>query len=216
MLVNAKYCLKNPSMLKDFEAELRAKGLDEYYLVSTDEAGYQKVVGPVEGLRKISLTFMIIVLIFGAVILIILSSIAIRERKYEIGVLRAMGMKKGKIILGLWFEMLIITVLCLLVGFSIGSVAAQPISDALLSEQIENAKIAARQGGIMSGVVSGIALGGPVERELVPLEQVDVSVGIDTIIEIAIIALFLASLTSMVAITKITKYEPIRILAERN
>ncbi|HHV97581.1 MAG TPA: ABC transporter permease [Clostridiaceae bacterium] len=203
-------------MLKDFEAELRAKGLDEYYLVSTDEAGYQKVVGPVEGLRKISLTFMIIVLIFGAVILIILSSIAIRERKYEIGVLRAMGMKKGKIILGLWFEMLIITVLCLLVGFSIGSVAAQPISDALLSEQIENAKIAARQGGIMSGVVSGIALGGPVERELVPLEQVDVSVGIDTIIEIAIIALFLASLTSMVAITKITKYEPIRILAERN
>lgn len=112
--------------------------------------------------------------------------------------------------------MLIITVLCLLVGFSIGSVAAQPISDALLSEQIENAKIAARQGGIMSGVVSGIALGGPVERELVPLEQVDVSVGIDTIIEIAIIALFLASLTSMVAITKITKYEPIRILAERN
>lgn len=101
MLVNAKYCLKNPSMLKDFEAELRAKGLDEYYLVSTDEAGYQKVVGPVEGLRKISLTFMIIVLIFGAVILIILSSIAIRERKYEIGVLRAMGMKKGKIILGL-------------------------------------------------------------------------------------------------------------------
>jgi len=51
-------------------------------------AGYQKVVGPVEGLKKISLTFMIIVLIFGAMILMLLSSIAIRERKYEIGVLR--------------------------------------------------------------------------------------------------------------------------------
>ncbi|WP_438940338.1 hypothetical protein [Lacrimispora defluvii] len=25
-----------------------------------------------------------------------------RERKYEIGVLRAMGMKKGKVALGLW------------------------------------------------------------------------------------------------------------------
>jgi putative ABC transport system permease protein len=75
MGITAKYYLKNPSMLKDFEAELRAQGLDEYYLVSTDEAGYQKVVGPVEGLKKISLTFMIIVLIFGAVILVLLSSI---------------------------------------------------------------------------------------------------------------------------------------------
>jgi ABC-type ATPase involved in cell division len=107
MRVNAKYYLKKPSLLKDFEAELRAKGLDEYYLVSTDEAGYQKVVGPVEGLKKISLTFMIIVLIFGAVILMALSSIAVRERKYEIGVLRAMGMKKKKVALGLWIEMLI-------------------------------------------------------------------------------------------------------------
>jgi len=216
MLVNAKYYLKSPSMLKDFEAELRAKGLDEYYLVRTDETGYQKVVGPVEGLRKISLTFMIIVLIFGAVILIILSSIAIRERKYEIGVLRAMGMKKTKIILGLWFEMLVITAFCLIIGFGIGSFAAQPVSDALLSEQIENAKITARQGGMLSGVVSGIALRGSVEEELVPLEQIDVSVGMDTIIQITIIAILLASLTSMVAITKITKYEPIRILAERN
>jgi putative ABC transport system permease protein len=210
--VNAKYYLKHPSMLKDFEAELRAQGLDEFYLVSTDEAGYQKVVGPVEGLKKISLTFMIIVLIFGAVTLMILSSIAVRERKYEIGVLRAMGMKKKKVALGFWFEMLIITAFCLIIGVLIGSVAAQPVSDALLSDQIENAKMAAQQGGVLRGIL----LGGTVEKELVPLEQVDVSVGIDTIIEIVVIALFLASIASVVAIAKITNYEPIKILMERD
>ncbi|MFU2108463.1 FtsX-like permease family protein [Paenibacillus larvae] len=43
-----------------------------------------------------SVTYIVIVLVLGAVILILLSSIAIRERKYEIGVLRAIGMKKGK------------------------------------------------------------------------------------------------------------------------
>jgi putative ABC transport system permease protein len=218
MMINAKYYLKNPSMLKDFEAELRAKGLDEYYLVSTDEAGYQKVVGPVEGLKKVSLTFMIIVLIFGSVILMILSSIAVRERKYEIGVLRAMGMKKKKVALGLWFEMLIITAFCLIIGFGIGSAAAQPVSDTLLTGQIESAKIAARQGSMQGGIMvgSGVALGSPAEKDLIPLEQVDVSVGIDTIIEIAIIALLLASLASMAAITKVTRYEPIKILMERN
>ncbi|NLC68187.1 MAG: ABC transporter permease [Clostridiaceae bacterium] len=216
--VNAKYYLKNPSMLEDFEAELRAKGLDEYYLVSTDEAGYQKVVGPVEGLKKGSLTFMIVVLIFGSIILMVLSSIAVRERKYEIGVLRAMGMKKKKVALGLWLEMLIITALCLAIGFGIGSVVAQPVSDTLLAGQIENAKMAANQGILQGGpmVGSGVLLGRPIEKEPVPLEQVDVSVGMDTIIEMAVIALALASLASLTAITKITKYEPIKILMERN
>jgi len=72
--VSAKYYLKKPSLLKSFDAELRAKGLDDYYKVSTDEAGYQKVVGPVEGLKKVALTFMLIVLIFGGVILVLLGN----------------------------------------------------------------------------------------------------------------------------------------------
>lgn len=211
--VSAKYFLKDPSMLKDFEAELRAQGLDEYYLVSTDEAGYEKVVGPVEGLKKTSLTFMIIVLIFGAVILVLLSSIAIRERKYEIGVLRAMGMKKRKVALGLWSEMLLITACCLIIGFAAGSVSAQPVSDMLLSEQIESAKAAQQHNNGFQGVK---LVGGPQAKELVPLEEVDVSVGTDTIIEIAVISLLLASIASIAAITKVTKYEPIKILMERN
>lgn len=212
--LNAKFYLKHPSMLKDFDAELRAKGLSEYYLVSTDEVGYQKVVGPVEGLKKVSLTFMIIVMIFGAVILMVLSSIAIRERKYEIGVLRAMGMKKGKVALGLWLEMVIVTALCLIIGLGIGSAAAQPVSDMLLAEQIENTKMVAQQ---ERPVVRQLET--PLERgqqQLVPLEQVDISVGLDTIIEMTVIALFLASIASVAAIAKITKYEPIKILMERN
>jgi len=220
VVITAKYYLKNPSMLKDFEAELRAKGLAEYYLVNTDESGYQKVVGPVEGLKKVSLTFMIIVLAFGAVIIVLLSTIAIRERKYEIGVLRAMGMKKRKVIFGLWIEMLMITACCLIIGIGMGSALAQPVSDTLLAGQIENAKAAATQNnnGIYSGIYSDgnrqETIGGP--QEPVPLEQVDISVGIDTIIEIAVIALLLASIASMAAIVKVTKYEPIKILMERN
>lgn len=54
---------------------------------------YNQIVGPVEGLSSVSSTFLIIVLIFGGISIAVISSIAIRERKYEIGVLRAMGMK---------------------------------------------------------------------------------------------------------------------------
>lgn len=52
-------------------------------------------------MKKITMVFLIVVLVLGAIILTLLTSILIRERKYEIDVLRAMGMKKGKRCLGL-------------------------------------------------------------------------------------------------------------------
>jgi putative ABC transport system permease protein len=100
----------------------------------------KKVVGPVEGLAKVTNTFLIVVLVLGSMILILLSTLAIRERKYEIGVLRAMGMKKAKVALGLLTEMLVITVICLILGLGIGMVASQPVADSLLASQIELAE----------------------------------------------------------------------------
>jgi len=92
--VIARYVLRSPAYLEAFDQELRAKGLHDMFDVLTDIETYNAIVGPVEGMRDVIRTFLLLVLILGALILILLSSIVIRERKYEIGVLRAMGMKK--------------------------------------------------------------------------------------------------------------------------
>lgn len=214
--MDSVYYLKDPTMLEDFEAEIRAKGLSEDYSVSTDEASYEKVVGPVEGLKKISLTFMFVVLGFGAVVLVLLSYIAVRERKYEIGVLRAMGMKKSKVALGFWTEMLAITMGCLVIGFGIGAVAAQPVSDTLLAEQVEVAQTEAESGFPGMNESSGFVVAGSETTDAVPLDKMDVSIGTQTLAQIALLALVLASLASIAAISQITKYEPMWILSERN
>ncbi|ARC86054.1 ftsX-like permease family protein [Clostridium argentinense CDC 2741] len=214
--ITATYYLKNPDMIENFRNEVYEKGLNEIYDVATDEASYHKVVGPVEGLKSISVTFMIIVLILGGIILALLSSISIRERKYEVGVLRAMGMKKGKVALGLWAEMLIITCICLVVGISSGTVAAQPVANILLDNQIVAAELAeskANAGGPKMVIVGGK----PAKTtNAEPLDNMDVSLGLDTIGEIIAISLLLASVSGIVSIGKITKYEPIKILMERN
>ena len=211
--VTATYFLKNPSMLKDFESEIREKGLSEYLKVTTDEQGYDSIVAPVEGLKSISFTFMIIVLVLGAIILILLSTIAIRERKYEIGVLRAMGMKKSKVALGLWFEMIAITCVCLCVGLAIGTLIAQPVSDKLLAGQVEAAQA---MGGLPGGAIASADASSLLASSLTALEELDISLSMNTIFEIIGIALSLASIAGLSAISKITKYEPIKILMERN
>jgi len=196
--INAVYYLKSPELLSDFEAEIRAQGLPDSYKVSTDEAGYLRMIAPVEGLQSVSLTFLVIVLVFGAAIMILLSMIAIRERKYEIGVLRAMGMKKKQVALGLWAELIVITCICFVIGMVAGTALSQPVSDTLLARQVQSASSSST------------------EANAKPLENIKVSVDGVTALEIFGISILLASVAGVVSISRITKYEPIKILMERN
>ncbi len=209
--VEAEFVLKDPSTIGEFEKEVRAKGLQDYYKVSTDEKSYNKIVGPVEGLAKITNTFLIVVLVLGSAILILLSVLSIRERKYEIGVLRAMGMKKVKVALGLLTESLVITALCLCLGLGIGSIVSQPIADSMLQSQIELAEEG--RGNYSDDGATSIK---DMNSNAKPLSEIDIQLNADAILRITIISLALAGISSLVGIMYITKFEPIKILSERN
>lgn len=212
--IRATFYLENPDLLDAFAADVYAQGLDPVYDVTTDEASYNAIVGPVEGLKSISITFMTSILVFGGIIIALLSSIAIRERKYEIGVLRAMGMKRHKVAFGLWSEMLIVTCFCLVIGLAAGTLIAQPVTDVLLEHQIEAAQAASSQTPFPGGMAA-VRDGGAVPHAQ-PLQDIDVSLDLSTVLQILGIALLLASLASLASISRITKYEPMKILMERN
>lgn len=213
LLVNAEYELKSPDLLLDFEKELRNKGLPAVYIVGTDEAGYNKIVAPVEGLSQISITFMWIVLIVGGVILLFVTTMAIRERKYEIGVLRAMGMKKAKVAVMLVVETVMITAACLGIGLGIGNALSQPVANVLIASQSE----ATEQDSQLSVQPNGsVNIGMAADSDVQPLQEIDVSLTVDAATQIILIALLLALLSSVAGVVFITRYEPMKILSERN
>jgi putative ABC transport system permease protein len=211
--VTAKYFLKNPDMLEAFTKEVRAKGLPGFYAVNTDEAGYNAVVGPVENMKKVTTTFMIVVLILGGIILLLISTLAIRERKYEIGVLRAMGMKKAKVGAGFIAEMLILTFVCLVIGLTVSAFSTQPIADSLLTNQIKIAEETQNSGPAASTLSTDPAAAG---TALKPLSELTVNIGADAVLQISLIAFLLALVASIMGVIYITRYEPMKILSERN
>jgi len=182
MEVEAIYYLQSPDTLPAFETQIREKGLPSDWSVYKDEAEYHRMIKPIENLKDVSLTFLIIVLVFGAAIMIILSVIAIRERKYEIGVLRAMGLKKKKVVLCLWVETIAITCACFLAGLFAGTILANPVSNALWTGD----------------------------------GRINVSLDAVTVFQILGVSLLLASIAGAVSVSRITKYEPIKILMERD
>lgn len=200
--IEAVYYLTHPDMITEFEADLRSRGLPDNYTVRADETAFASVVAPVESLQSLSLAFLLIIIVLGAVIMVLLSVIAIRERKYEIGVLRAMGMKRQMIALSLWTEIIVITCICFVIGMGIGSVLSQPVSDSILAGQTQSASATT-----LADRLNDVAGTQPV--------TINVSINIITALQIFGISILLASIVGIISVSRITKSEPIKILMER-
>ena len=211
LYVTAVYYLKNPDLASEFESYVRENGLHEVYNINVDAASYHQIVKPVESLKGISTTFLVVILLVGCLILILLSMLGVRERKYEIGVLRAMGMPKGKVAFGLICESVCVLALCLCIGLGVGSVIAQPVSSAILDEQTDlvEARSQANYGDIMSSTTA-------LNDNAPTLQEVKIVLCPENIIFIIVISLALGLMTNAAGILYITRYEPMRILTERS
>ncbi len=133
-LVEGIFILNNPEDAKLFEQELRSKGLNEYHTLEYSTEEYEKNTNPLKNIARIAEIFTLSASLIGAAILLLISIINVRERKYEIGVLRSMGMKKSSIARGMIYE----TFVVMLVGFAVsifaGLVLTKPVAATLLGD----------------------------------------------------------------------------------
>lgn len=135
--VSGTYVFETVEDYEAFEDQARALGLSEDYTVSSrDLEQYEKSLTPLETLSKIAGYFLIVILAIGAVIIVVLNVLAARERKYEIGVLTAVGMKRKKVAAQFISEILIVTLMSVVIGGAAGALSSVPITNALLASQI--------------------------------------------------------------------------------
>ncbi len=136
--LNATYSFGSVEDYERFKEEVYELGLSESYTVSSaDLQAFESSMAPLETLSTTAGYFLWVILGIGAVILVVLNIFSVRERKYEIGVLTAMGMKKQKVALQFLTEIFVVTLAAVIVGAGIGAVASVPVANKLLENQIE-------------------------------------------------------------------------------
>ncbi|MDR1805912.1 MAG: ABC transporter permease [Clostridium sp.] len=231
------YKFADQSKYEAFKSATEAK-LGEYYSVSSsDVENYEKSLEPLENLGSFALTFLIVVLSIGAVILVVINMFNIRERKYEVGVLTAIGIKKSKVAAQFVAELLIVTLIAVALGAVVGAVVSVPVGNSLLESQVEslqaeqtqqnNAFGGAPGGGMQGGqmVISGRGgMGGSFGERVLGgagslteySTQIEAAVGIMVLLQLIGIGLLLTLLSSLAAVVFILRYEPLKILAERS
>ena len=175
---------------------------------------------PVSNLKDFSKTFLIIILIVGSIILSVINLINIRERKYEIGVLRAIGMSKLKVSLQLICEIFIVAMISLIIGTTAGKVTSQPITNKILANEIssyqnEENNITQNFG---SSDFKRPGFDENTKNRKQNVEYVDslkVNVDIYTVLQLFLVSILLTTISSFISIMLALRYEPNKILQNR-
>ena len=203
-----------------FEEEVRTMGLTEKYTVtSTDIAAFEQSLVPLDNLKEFAKTFLLITLLIGAVVLVVISIFNIRDRKYEIGALAAMGMKKHKISGLMLTEILIVTLCAILIGCAIGSVISVPVTNSLLAAQTqqqieEDAQTQSNFGRDTTNATK--PRGGDVEGEVDYVDSIGFSTNFEVLLQMIAIGVGLSLVSGSAAVFSILRYDPKQILANRD
>lgn len=241
---SATYVFYDTKRYESFRADVESMGLDmENYAVSSgDISQYEKSVVPLESLSKFTMAFLIVVLLIGGGILVIFNMFTVRERKYEIGVLAAIGMRKSAVAAQFLTETFLVTLLAVIIGSGVGAAASRPVGDYLLREQVASVETASAgmaenfggrfQGGGNNRFASfrnpgsAASFGGAVSfgsnansvnhtDQIEYLDSLNTAADLSVLLSLMAISILLTLAASSVGMISVLRYEPLKILSER-
>lgn len=138
--ITPSFIVENEDSIEKFTEEVREKGLNEYYMVNTNLEELQNATKSIENVKTFATTFLIITLIISSIVLFVINMINIRERKYEIGVFRTIGVSKFKLTMQFILELLIVAIIMLCIGAVCGTYLSKPVGNMLLQNEIESSQ----------------------------------------------------------------------------
>ena len=101
--------------------------------VTSTEAQADAVVAPLNSVKQVSLYSLIGAVIAGSMIILLTMVMIVRERRREIGVIKAIGASNLKVILQFTAEAITFTVLASVIGIALGIVAGNPVTKMLVN-----------------------------------------------------------------------------------
>lgn len=160
---------------------------------------------PLEGVSQVALFSLVGAIVAGAVIILLTMLMIVRERRREIGVMKAIGSSNIKIMWQFVVEALTLTTLALVVGTGIGIAAATPLTNALVDNSSSSSTTPTMQRGF-GGPGGGFRAFGAASTSVV--KNIQTSVGATTLLYGVGATLLIAIVGSAVPALMISKIKP--------
>ena len=213
--ITPSFVLENEEVIEKFTEEVKEKGLNEYYTINTNLEELKNATKSIENVETFATTFLIITLIISSIVLFVINMINIRERKYEIGVFRTIGVSKFKLTMQFILELLIVAIIMLCIGAICGTYLSKPVGNMLLQNEIETSESEKEE--ISNNFGKGnmqISYSG--QTQIQTIDTIDAVVNFTVIAELLGIGVLLTLISSLASMISIQRFSPLTILKERS
>ncbi|MGM1045691.1 MAG: ABC transporter permease [Bacillota bacterium] len=206
----AIYYLKDPHHIDDFKAEGEKADIDfDLFKLDAHDALYKKMVGPIENVASTSKWIIYLVSITGSIILGLIIMLTIKERRKELGILLAIGEKKGKLIGQLLVEVLCIAALAFSFSIFTGGTVSQKMGDSLLQKEVISSE-EEQQGANNPGFM--FEMNNDQGQDVDPIDNIDISVTSQDLLKLGGLGLLIAILSTILPALSILRVNPKDIL----
>lgn len=219
----AVYYMNDPEKIDSFTDEAKEKSSIDFetFKLDANDQTYQQMIGPINNVASFSKNVVYLVTVAGAFILGLIIMMSIRERKYEMGVLLAIGEKKWKLVGQFLFEILIVAVLALGVSSFSGQAVAKQFGDQLLSQELTQTEETASNPASFGGGRGGMGMGGPIgmqqsAAEAEPIDELQIEVTGKDLGILFGIGLLIAIISALVPALSILRLQPKTILTKQD
>lgn len=215
-VVSGSYILGSMEDYDRFESVIAERDGGRLVLTSSEVAGFESSLLPLNDLKSFAGTFLVIMLIVGTAVLAVVNILSVRERKYEIGVLTSVGMTKAKVAMQFMTEIFITTAVSITVGTAAGAAASVPLTSKLLEDRIA---VTQEQSGRVEqnfGRSGQMAKGGDIEGEINYISEIPYSTDGSVVVQMAVIGLGLTVISGAAAVLFVMRYRPLKILSDRD
>lgn len=203
----AVYYLKDPRYIEQFKGEAKKTDIDfDIFQLDAHDKLYKKMSGPIENIASISKMVIYVVSIAGAVILGLIITLSVKERRKEIGILLSIGEKKWKLIGQLMVETLCVAVLAFSLSLITGDKVSQKIGDNLLANEIATTK---EEATLSPGFIDMDSLN---QKQADPINEIDVSVTAGDLGKVGGIGIGITILSTILPALSILRLNPKNIL----
>ncbi|MFV3012898.1 ABC transporter permease [Clostridium botulinum] len=220
-ITSAVYFMDDADNIESFKEYAKNKKIDlETYTLDANDQLYTQMVGPIENVGSFSKTLVATVSIAGAMILVLIIALSLKDRKYEIGVLLSLGESKFKVISQLVVEVLLVASIAFATSAFTGNLAANKIGDTLLAKEIEVTESSSMQensnfGGRGPMVVGPGRMNSNVTKNADVVKDMDVSVTSKDLEKLAAIGLLIVIASAAMPTISVLRFSPKTILSKR-
>ncbi|QBP42380.1 ABC transporter permease [Paenisporosarcina antarctica] len=215
----AIYYMNDPENINRFVKQAtQESGIDfSTYKLDANDTLYQQMIGPIDNVASFSKNVVYLVTIAGAIILGLIIMMSIRERKFEMGVLLALGEKKWKLISQLIVEILVVVLVALGISAAGGNLVASQVGDQLLTQQLESEEASETPESFRgAGMRGGIGIGGLTVQEVEPVDELLIEITSEDIGMLAIISFLIAIISTILPSLSLLRLQPKMILSKQD